>query len=136
MPEATELETAGLLANVARDDDGSARLIGGRCDRCDARFFPRPAVCAHCLSTEIPEERLSPAGTVHAVTTVHMAPPGFEAPYRLAWVDLDDGVRVFAQLDCDSEPAVGARVITTTKLLRTRSDGTALHGHAFEPERA
>ena len=43
---------------------------------------------------------MSGTGSVYSYTMTHVAPPGFEdrAPYALATIDLDEGVRMLAQL--------------------------------------
>jgi hypothetical protein len=62
-----------------------------------------------------------------------MAPPGFEVPYRLGWVDLDDGVRVFGRvLSADgADPMVGDRMALTTTVIRSNDEGGPIQGHAF-----
>jgi uncharacterized OB-fold protein len=46
-------------------------------------------------------------GVVYATTTIHVATPGHEAPYTLAYVDFDGG-RVLAPVD--GRVGVGERV--------------------------
>jgi uncharacterized OB-fold protein len=53
---------------------------------------------------------LSSGGKIETWTTVHRAPPGFEAPYVLAWVALDEGLRVLARCDPDGEVGTGTPV--------------------------
>lgn len=113
-------------------EDGSWHLAGSECT-CGARCFPRAARCAECLSEQLEPVALARRGRVHGVTTVRMAPPGFTAPYMLAWVDLDDGVRVFGQVVGEREPRVGDLVEVTASVVRHAEDGAPVHGHAFRP---
>ena len=71
------------------------------CTECEqAIFYPR-AVCPRCLGSAIEWRDASGHGTVHAVT-VESRPqnPGMAAmaPYAVALVDLDEGVRLLTNI--------------------------------------
>jgi len=70
----------------------AGKLVIPCCTDCGARFFvPEPA-CPACLSRRWSYQPSAGTGTVYSVTVVHRAPgPGFEVPYVLAVIDLDDG---------------------------------------------
>ena len=64
------------------------------------RHYPRP-VCPHCYSMDAKWVESKGYGSVHSWTIAHHAfHPGFKGdlPYVLVTVDLDDGVRMQAQL--------------------------------------
>jgi uncharacterized OB-fold protein len=83
--------------------DGLAegRLMIQKCAACGKlRHYPRP-VCESCYSMEVTWTQASGRGCVHSWTVAHHAfHPGFKAelPYILALVDLEEGVRMTAQL--------------------------------------
>nr|BFE38918.1 hypothetical protein GCM10010200_111690 [Actinomadura rugatobispora] len=67
-------------------------LLIPRCADCGTRFFVPEPVCPGCLSADWSYEPSSGRGAVYSVTVVHRAPgPGFEVPFALAVIDLDDG---------------------------------------------
>jgi uncharacterized protein len=72
-----------------------------RCADCGkVRHYPRP-VCDGCYSMRVEWIDASGRGHVHSWTTTHHAfHPGFKAdlPYTLVTVELDEGVRMNAQL--------------------------------------
>jgi uncharacterized OB-fold protein len=72
-----------------------------RCADCGSvRHYPRP-VCDACYSMCVEWMDVSGHGRVHSWTTTHHAfHPGFKPglPYTLVTVDLDEGVRMNAQL--------------------------------------
>jgi uncharacterized OB-fold protein len=80
------------------EDDGSARLQGGRCPRCGASFFPKQwSFCRNpaCAGTELDDVELSTRGVLWSFTDNRYAPPPpyparepFE-PYGVAAVELD-----------------------------------------------
>jgi uncharacterized OB-fold protein len=88
-------------------------LVVPHCPTCGLRFFvPEPA-CPGCMARGW---RYAPSvgrGTVYSVTVVHRAPgPGFDTPFALAVIDLDDGATLLAHVDA-GEPTgvvVGLRV--------------------------
>lgn len=77
------------------------RLLLQKCAGCGRiRHYPRP-MCDACYSTAVNWIEASGRGKVHSWTITHHAfVPGFrdEVPYVLATVDLDEGVRMNAQL--------------------------------------
>lgn len=109
------------------------RLKALRCASCSRTHFPPPApVCPACFSEDLEEVTLSTEGTVHSFTEVHTAPPGFQPPYVLAYVDLSEGVRLLGQMDGEAdEVAVGSVVEMTTGTVRSDEDGTEWIGYRF-----
>jgi uncharacterized OB-fold protein len=91
------------------------RLVIQRCDHCgQCQFYPR-AFCLSCLSDRVEWVDASGQGRVYTYTVCRIAPsPAFESrlPYVVALIDLDEGVRLLANiLDADLERVViGARV--------------------------
>jgi hypothetical protein len=72
-----------------------------RCADCGKiRHYPRP-VCDSCYSMEVDWVRASGRGMIHSWTITHHAfHPGFlsDLPMMLATVDLEEGVRICAQI--------------------------------------
>jgi uncharacterized OB-fold protein len=91
------------------------RLVIQRCGGCgEYQFYPR-AFCTTCLSDNIEWIDASGHGRIYTYTVCRIAPsPAFESrlPYVLALIDLDEGVRLVANiLNADLERVViGARV--------------------------
>src|SRR3981081_3031404 len=58
-------------------------------------FYPR-AICPHCMGERVEGVTASGRGSIYSFTVVHRPPPGFEdeAPYMVALVDLEEGVRM------------------------------------------
>ena len=111
------------------------RLLVQWCVDCQtAVFYPR-ADCPSCFSTRL-EWRESPGvGTVYSVTIEHKPQNprmAAMAPYTVALVDLDEGVRVLSNVvnAAPDDVAVGMRVGVTWEEL---SDGRNLP--LFQPEK-
>jgi uncharacterized OB-fold protein len=78
-------------------------LVVPQCSACGLRFFvPEPA-CPRCFSDTWEYTTTSGRGTVYSVTVVHRTPgAGFETPFALAIVDLDDGPALLTHvIGCD-----------------------------------
>ena len=77
------------------------RFLLQHCSGCGkARHYPRP-VCPHCFSMDSEFKEASTGGTIHTWTVCHHPFNFFfkaSAPYIVALVDMDAGVRVNAQL--------------------------------------
>lgn len=82
-------------------------LVIQRCGACGVlRHYPR-ALCPRCLSEAVEWVRASGRGTVYTFTVTHQnQAPGFRdaLPYVLAYVELDEGVRLLTNVvDCAPE---------------------------------
>lgn len=69
-----------------------------RCTACDAHYFPPRPFCPTCLSDDVVWEAVSGRGTLHTYVINHRAAPGFEAPYAIAVVQLDEGPRMMSNI--------------------------------------
>lgn len=75
--------------------DGAQVIAGSHCPACATRAYPASQTCPACLAAmELTE--LGPRGTIYSYTTVHT---GADAPYTLAYIDLEDGPRLLAKID-------------------------------------
>lgn len=74
-------------------------LIGSRCAACETVFFPSRQICGRCGSDgRVTEVELSRRGRLYSYTVIYKGPRGFRTPYAVGYVDLPEGVRVFAPL--------------------------------------
>ena len=89
------------------DEARRHRLVHQRCEDCGARIFYLRTVCPSCSSDRLAIAQSSGRGVVHTFTTQYRAGhPAFadEVPYTAVLVDLEEGVRVLADLvDCRPE---------------------------------
>ena len=106
-PVATELSEPFWTACRER------RLIVQRCTECGTRFFTPEVACTRCASFAWEWVGSDGVGTVYSFTAVHRAAsPGFETPYVVAAVDLDEGWTIMTHIvGCPvDEVAIGMRV--------------------------
>lgn len=91
------------------------RLVVQACKACGTRqFYPR-LMCTACMSEDIAWVESSGKGKVYTFTVNHRAPNAFmktRLPYVVAAIDLDDGVRMIANIvGCPIDQIeVGSRV--------------------------
>ena len=65
-----------------------------RCNACGTYVhLPRPA-CRNCQSTDLAPARVSGRGVVHSFTVTHFPLPGFDPPFAVALIELEEGVRL------------------------------------------
>ncbi len=97
----TEFEPLALSAGPYLDMqcEGGPQLVGSECADCGHRLFPTAAVCPGCMSENMKRLPLSRQGKLYSFTVLRQAPPGFESPSIIAYVDMPEGVRVFTHLD-------------------------------------
>ncbi len=88
----------------------ASSLMGSACSSCSTKYFPPRESCISCATQgPVEAQALSGEGAVYSFTTLRV---GSDAPIGLAYVDLDEGVRVLARFARPEEPVVaGTRVV-------------------------
>src|SRR3954447_12193764 len=114
------------------------RLEGRRCTGCGALQFPAREACGACRGRELETFRFSGRGTVFSFAEVSQAPQGFSGPYLVALVELEEGIRVTAQLtDVDPDDVeIGMPVEMVTRRIQERGpqgQGYLVYGYKFRP---
>ena len=124
-----------LAGTISFDEAHRPRLMGGLCAECGAKVFPKPKICSSCWSTEQKDVALATRVRLYAFSVVHAARKGWPSPYAIAYVDLEDGVRVCAPLEdgVANPPPLDAPVELIVGALRTDADGVAVLSHRFKP---
>lgn len=95
------------------------RLEIQQCSECEALRHPPAPCCADCQSLEWTSIVASGKGSVHSYTIAHRPQdPAFNYPHAVALVDLEEGVRIVADVvetDCE-ELVIGlpVEVVFTT----------------------
>lgn len=83
------------------------RLLIQRCRACDAaQFYPRRH-CSKCFAADPEWVQARGTGRLHTFSVLHRsANPEFagDCPYVLGIVELDEGVRLTARIECSDEP--------------------------------
>lgn len=116
---------------------GRGELVLQRCGDC-AVVQQRPrGVCATCLSSNIEHFVASGRGTVYTytVTNQNQARGFAEAcPYVMAYVDLEEGVRVLTNIvGCDPDSVSIGQAVVVDFATPEREDGEAFAVPRFTP---
>lgn len=117
---------------------GEAYLIGGKCKRCGKITFPKKRICINCFNDEeIEEVKLSRRGRVYSFSVVRQAPRGYTAPYATLYVDLPEGVRVFAPSPLEvwtgGRVEIGKEVELLIEKVGETPKGEEIVGYKFRP---
>jgi hypothetical protein len=117
------------------EQDGKGKLLGGRCKNCGDYSFPPRRVCKKCFREEVEKVELGGKGIIHSSAVIINAPLRFQAPYAVAYVDLAEGPRLFAQLTtCNPEEIkFGTKVEMVVGPLRHDEQGNEIVGYKFQP---
>jgi len=104
--------------------DAGLILVGGHCADCGRKFFPEKPNCPNCGSDQVSPAQLSRIGRLYSYSTIHSAPRGFHVPYTVGFVDLDDDVRVFGQIEGgDTDLVLETPMEPVLGVIRTDDDG-------------
>ena len=92
-------DSAGFWEGIQRHE-----LVFQRCRDCGHWVHPPRPTCPKCRSLEKDWVPSAGKGTVYASVTYRNAPhPGFEAPYSVILVELEEGVRLVSNM-IDTHP--------------------------------
>jgi uncharacterized OB-fold protein len=80
------------------DGTASGELRLQRCRACTHTYFPPQPFCPGCASADVEVVRASGRGSLYSYVITHRAAPGFEAPYVIAEVELEEGPRLLSNL--------------------------------------
>jgi uncharacterized OB-fold protein len=112
--------------------DGTRAVLRiSRCRDCGSAWFPARAQCSTCASRHVSEELTSTMGIAYASSVVRVGPPGFAAPYVLAYVDVD-GVRLLAHAASAEALPPGTPVELRLATIGADEDGPLL-SYTFAP---
>lgn len=93
------LEKVPVRDGIFAEGPDGISLLANRCKSCGQVFFPKVQSCLNCFHKELEEISLSRRGNLFSYTIVHMPTIHFKPPFAIGYVDLPEGVRVFAPLD-------------------------------------
>ena len=111
------------------------KFLGLKCNKCNAYTVPPKKVCIMCTSEDMEIVDIKPNGEIKTYTVVRVPPEGFEAPYIVGMVELDEGPWVMGNIvDIDPDKAsmelIGKRVTIGHKVVKgdkfSAGDGVAL----------
>ena len=91
---------------LLKKDTEEIRLKGSKCRSCNKVFFPAVSRCQECLETDLAEIPLSNIARLYSYTTVQIPTKNFKPPYTIAYVELEEGVRVFGQIRLKEDQAL------------------------------
>ena len=78
--------------------EGRLRIL--RCAECGTFIHPPRPICRACRSRNLAPQDVTGRGTVHSYTVTHVPLPGFEPPFAVVLVELEEqrGVRLVSNL--------------------------------------
>lgn len=94
-------------ARVWREFPQRYRLEAAECTKCGKILYPPRLVCPDCGARDFKQVVLPRNGTVLTFTIIRVPPAGFteQTPLPLALIELENGVRLMAQLADVEDPA-------------------------------
>jgi uncharacterized OB-fold protein len=113
------------------------RLTASHCPSCGRHAFPRKYCCPYCQNGNQDRVFLSGRGHIYAFAHVVRPPKIIGKPYVAAYVDLEERVRVFAQIS-DAKPAdlhIGVPVRVDFRTFGTSAEGRSLVAYSYVLEK-
>lgn len=113
-------------------------LISTKCKTCGYIAFPKVLACPRCMKPDtMVEAHFGAKGKLDTFSTCNAALPGFPAPSIQAYVNLDDGARIWSQITgtdlSGKDLKIGMEVELVIEKLREESDGTEVMSFKYRP---
>ena len=113
-------------------------MLGNKCSKCGAEYFPPVSICRKCHSIDLKDERMPNSGTLLSYTMQKESLPGFEEqePMIFGLVRLENGVKVVAQIvDAPYESLKkGSRLRAVFRRIKSEGEsGQIFYGYKFAP---
>ena len=126
------------LFHVPDSADDKPYLIGSKCDSCGNVTFPKREVCPRCVKRDtMAEYHIYGKGKLNTFSIVNAALPGFKAPSIQAYVDLDEGPRIWSLIvgvDPDPEALrIGMELELVVDAVRQDREGNEYISYQFRP---
>ncbi|MEW6613894.1 MAG: Zn-ribbon domain-containing OB-fold protein [Thermodesulfobacteriota bacterium] len=124
-----------LTYNKYKEALMSGSFLGLKCNKCGGYTVPPKKVCIQCASEDMDIVNLSGKGEIKTYTVIRVPPEGFEAPYIVGMVELDEGPWIMGNIvDLDPDKAgmdlIGKKVSIGYKVVKgdkfSAGDGIAL----------
>jgi TetR/AcrR family transcriptional regulator, cholesterol catabolism regulator len=96
-----DLKTRPIMEGIigASSSGHNLALIGNMCVKCRRTYFPKREICPLCFESGVMEEvEISPSGKLATFTIVHKGTGPGRFPYALGYIDMPEGIRLFAPL--------------------------------------
>jgi uncharacterized OB-fold protein len=115
-------------------------LIGSKCTLCSNVTFPKMQVCPRCAKKDtMTEVHLSGRGKLDTFSIVNAALPGFKAPSIQAYINLEEGPRIWTLITgCEPKEdalKIGMEVELVVAKVREDADGTEFISYQFKPRK-
>ena len=133
-----EKKTLEAIPGAFEIVNGQPYLVGTKCSKCGAAFFPPRYICTYCLTDEgVEKARLGNKGTLYSYTIIRVAGREFNPPYAFGFVIIEpENIRIPAVLtgfDLNHELESGTRMEMVIDRLRNDDQGNEIISYKFRP---
>ena len=98
-----------------------------KCDSCHSIYFPPRPFCPECSSREVWVVTATGRATLYSYVISHLSSPGFEPPFAIAVVELEEGPRLMSNIvDCEQTPEALQLDMPLEVTFQKLSDGITL----------
>ena len=137
-PEPKTAKKIPFKENILEEQEGKPRMLGTHCRKCGKVSFPFRQICVFCHSREVQKAYLNPRGKLHTFTICRVPVPNMTPPYAVGFIDLPEGLMIFAQLAHwnEKELKIGMEMELVQEKLKNDKEGNEIYTYKFRPVKA
>ncbi len=116
------------------DGPDGQTLLANKCKSCGQIFFPKVKSCSSCFHEELEDVILSRQGELYSYSTAYMPSSNFKPPHTFGYIDLPEGIRIFAPLKVEDDKNLNMGMemeVVIEKLWQ--KDAKEVLGYKFKP---
>jgi uncharacterized OB-fold protein len=116
--------------------DGKPKLIVSQCKDCGGTFYPLEMICPSCIKEgTLQTKEIDGRAKIVAFTKVSRGLPGYDSPYVLACLEIEEGPCVIAQLEGwhDVPLVTGMKAELVIGKIKENEKGQTIIGPKYKP---
>jgi uncharacterized OB-fold protein len=127
-------EKVPIRDGIFIDGPDGETLLANKCKSCGQIFFPKVKFCLSCFNEGMEDVILSRRGELYSYSTAYMPSSYFKPPHTVGYINLPEGLRIFAPLKVEEGQAlkVGIEMEVVIEKLWQEGDKEVM-GYKFKP---
>jgi uncharacterized OB-fold protein len=122
-----------IWPGLTGQDGQGAYIAGAKCSHCGFVVLGPHDLCPSCWTRQaMAPVPIGRSGTLYSYSVIEQLPSGYQKPFAIGYIDIEEGLRVFAHLRNEPETLrIGSQVALEVAALTQGSDQSWRYGPRY-----